>query len=146
MTCAAGADVTAWTILAVVVAVVGGGGQVHTYLRLAELILFIAVLVVVIRPPLKAAFTRLAAKGASSRLPLFFIIVGLLLSACVTTWLGYHPIFGAFIFGALMPKESILKVDPEIPQVLEQASQFFVPVFFVTIGLSVNLSGLSASG
>jgi Kef-type K+ transport system membrane component KefB len=64
----------------------------------------------------------------------------------VTTWLGYHPIFGAFIFGALMPKESILKVDPEIPRMPEQASQFFVPVFFVTIGLSVNLSGLSASG
>lgn len=146
MTCAAGADVTAWAILAVVVAVVGGGGQVRTYLRLAELILFIAVLAVGIRPPLKGALTRLAAKGASSRLPLFFIIVGLLLSACVTTWLGYHPIFGAFIFGALMPKESILKVDPEIPRMLEHASQFFVPVFFVTIGLSVNLSGLSASG
>jgi Kef-type K+ transport system membrane component KefB len=146
MTCAAGADVTAWAILAVVVAVVGGGGQIHTYLRLAELILFIVVVAVGIRPPFKATLARLAAKGEHSRMPLVFVIVGLLLSACVTTWLGYHPIFGAFIFGALMPKELILKVDPEIPRVLEQASQFFVPVFFVTIGLSVNLTGLSASG
>ena len=146
MTCAAGADVAAWAILAVVVALAADGDQVHTWLRLAEMALFIAVLAFGIRPPLKAALNRLAAKGRGSRLPLIFIIVGLLLSACVTAWLGFKPIFGAFIFGALMPRESILKVDPEVPLVAEQASQLLVPVFFVTIGLSVDLSGLSASG
>jgi Kef-type K+ transport system membrane component KefB len=146
MSCAAGADVAAWAILAIVVALAADGDQVHTWLRLAEMALFIAVLAFGIRPPLKAALNRLAAKGRGSRLPLIFIIVGLLLSACVTAWLGFKPIFGAFIFGALMPKESILKVDPEVPLVAEQASQLLVPVFFVTIGLSVNLSGLSASG
>src|SRR5207249_11124208 len=51
MTCAAGADVIAWAILAVVVAVATDGGQVHTFLRLAEMMLFIAVLIFGIRPP-----------------------------------------------------------------------------------------------
>ena len=63
MTCAASTDVAAWAILAVVVAVAAGGDKVHTCLRLAEMVLFIAVLAFGIRPPLKAALNRLAAKG-----------------------------------------------------------------------------------
>src|SRR5215469_9387075 len=51
MTCAGGADVAAWAILAVVVAVAAGGDQIHTWLRLGAMMLFIAVLAFGIRPP-----------------------------------------------------------------------------------------------
>ena len=32
------------------------------------------------------------------------VLVGLLLSACATEWIGIHAIFGAFVFGAVMPR------------------------------------------
>ena len=35
---------------------------------------------------------------------LAMILVGLLLSCYATEWLGVHFIFGAFIFGAVMPR------------------------------------------
>ena len=32
------------------------------------------------------------------------VLVGLLLSACATEVIGVHAIFGAFVFGAVMPR------------------------------------------
>ena len=35
------------------------------------------------------------------------VVVGLLLSAYATQWIGVHAIFGAFIFGAIMPSSKL---------------------------------------
>lgn len=146
MTCAAGADVTAWGILAIVVAVVIGGDQVHTLWRLGEMLLFVAALAFAVRPALRAVLSGRLARRHPGKLPLLLIIVGLLLSAWVTTKLGFQPIFGGFAFGAVMPREDVLETAPEVPLLAEQASQLLVPVFFVTTGLSVNLSSLGTVG
>jgi len=146
MTCAAGADVTAWGVLAVVVAVVIGGDPIHTVWRLGEMVLFIAVLAFGVRPLLKSALSSSLVRRHPSQLPLLLIIVGLLLSAWVTTKLGFQPIFGGFAYGAVMPRDAVHEAAPEVPLLAEQASQLLVPVFFVTTGLSVNLSNLGTVG
>jgi Kef-type K+ transport system membrane component KefB len=152
MTCAAGADVTAWAVLAVVVAVAGGGAPhpgttwLGPYQAIGEMVAFILVLSFLIRPLLRSfLMTRLAARS-HGKLSLLVIVVGLLLSAWVTTQLGFQPIFGGFAFGAMLPRNAVRQVAPEVPLLIEQASLLLVPVFFVTTGLSVNLSSLGKWG
>jgi Kef-type K+ transport system membrane component KefB len=146
MACAAGADVTAWGVLSFVVAVAVGSGTLHAAVLLAELLGFALVLLFGIRPLMRAALTsRLAARN-DGKLPQLLVIVGLMLSAWVTTRLGFQPVFGSFAFGAIIPKDAILKAAPEVPLLIEQAGKLLVPVFFVTTGLSVDLSSLGAGG
>ena len=36
------------------------------------------------------------------------VLAGLLLSCYATNWMGLHFIFGAFLFGVVMPRENVL--------------------------------------
>src|SRR5260370_3205053 len=74
------------------------------------------------------------------------VLAGLLFSSYITEWMGLKFIFGAFIFGMVMPRnETALRQD--ILERLEQVSVLvLLPVFFVVAGLKVNLSGIGVSG
>ena len=42
------------------------------------------------------------------------VLAGLLLSSYATNWIGLHFIFGAFLFGVVMPREAVLGLRGEI--------------------------------
>ena len=72
---------------------------------------------------------------------LVVVLVGLILSAYATQWMGLHFIFGAFLFGAVMPRADAQQMRYEILERLEQLSVLvLLPVYFVLAGLSVDLS------
>ncbi len=146
MTCAAGADVMAWAALAIVVAVVGGHGRLNAARLLGELLAFTLVLAFVVRPLLRRVLTGGRGRRPGSQLPFILIVTGLLISAWVTTRLGFQPIFGGFAFGAVMPRKAVMSAAPEVPLLIEKVAQLLVPIFFITTGLSVNLSGLGGQG
>src|SRR5262249_57598425 len=71
------------------------------------------------------------------------------LSSSATDWMGVKYIFGAFLFGFVMPREgaAAAALREEILGRLEQVSVLvLLPVFFVVSGLSVDLSSVSLSG
>jgi hypothetical protein len=73
------------------------------------------------------------------------VIVVLLLSSLTTEWLNVHFIFGAFIAGACMPRETGEALRHAILERLEQLSVLvLLPVFFVTSGVRVDLSTFSS--
>jgi hypothetical protein len=75
------------------------------------------------------------------------VLAGLLLSSYATDWMGVKYIFGAFLFGVVMPREGAAALREEILGRLEQVSVLvLLPVFFVVSGLSVNLSSVGLSG
>jgi hypothetical protein len=77
------------------------------------------------------------------------VLVGLLLSCLATEWMGLHAIFGAFLFGAIMPRvhRSADTLRVEILERLEQVSVLLLlPAFFVLSGLRVDLSTLGGTG
>ena len=75
------------------------------------------------------------------------MLAGLLLSCYVTNWIGLHFIFGAFLFGVIMPREDVLALREEILERLEQLSVLvLLPLYFVVSGLSVDLSAIGSSG
>ncbi len=138
-------DLIAWSLLAVVVTVAGADtGQWHILLALPYLL----VMFLVVRPLLR----RLAAaRDSAGRLTpniLAVVLIGVLSSAFATEWLGVHFIFGAFLFGVVMPRlDAGARLRHEIMERLEQVSVLLLlPVYFVISGMKVDLSKVDLSG
>ncbi|MEU4116042.1 cation:proton antiporter [Kitasatospora sp. NPDC028055] len=138
---AAAVDVIAWVALAAVQASVGGGSD-HW---LVVLILpFMGALVVIVRPLLRRLLMPGGKPGTLSAEKLAAVLIGALLSAAATEALGMHYIFGAFMFGVVMPKAGADGLRLEIHRCTEQVTGLLLPVYFVVAGLKVDLSGLNA--
>jgi Kef-type K+ transport system membrane component KefB len=140
---AAIADVMAWTLLAVVVALAGSSAQWKVLLAIP----YAALMFVVVRPLLRRLSRLYLQAGRLTPNILATILAGLLLSSWATNWMGLHFIFGAFLFGIVMPRENVLGLREEILQRLEQISLLvLLPIYFVVAGLNINLSTIGTSG
>ena len=138
-------DVLAWSVLVVVVAIAGAGGQ---QLRLLLVPVYAGVMFGVVRPLLRRLVDAYQRQGRLTPNVLAAVLAGLLLSSFATDWMGLKYIFGAFLFGVVMPREAAAAaLREEILGRLEQVSVLvLLPVFFVVSGLSVNLSSVGLSG
>jgi Kef-type K+ transport system membrane component KefB len=102
-----------------------------------------------VRPLLAKLAQRRAATGPNGRVARAAVVVavaaGLWLSATVTDRLGLHLIFGAFLFGAVLPREGAQALRRKALPVIERAcSVLLLPVFFMVAGLNVDLSSMDA--
>ena len=137
-------DVLAWTLLAIVITVAGTGGN---QLRLVLAPVYAAAMILVVRPLLRMLADVYQRQGRLTPDVLAAVLTGLLLSSYATDWMGVKTIFGAFLFGMIMPREPFGALREEILERLEQVSVLvLLPVFFVVAGLSVNLSTVGFSG
>lgn len=128
ITCAAVDDVTAWCVLAVVVAVVESSGFADALTTIALSLLFLVAIVKVLTPIL----------GRLGTVPLWLTICLALAAAWITEEIGIHAIFGAFLAGTAMPRTT--RVQREVHQRLEPAVvTFLLPVFFVVVGLATRI-------
>ncbi|BBH67839.1 hypothetical protein ACTI_45240 [Actinoplanes sp. OR16] len=140
LTCAALDDVIAWTLLAVTVAVAGTGGS--GVWRAALLVPYALLMMYLVRPLLQR---RLAGRDAS-RVDTLLIVAGMLLSAGLTEWMGLHYIFGAFLYGVIMPRGTKDQIRQAVRRQIEPVSALLLPVFFVVAGLAVDLRALGSAG
>jgi Kef-type K+ transport system membrane component KefB len=147
LACAAVDDILAWSMLAVVLAVVAATGALGLPLILLESVGFVAVMFVVVRPQLRRLVTAYETAGRLTPNILAVVLVGFLLCSYITDRIGIHSIFGAFVFGVVMPRENSRALFLEILEKLEQVSVLLLlPVFFIATGLNVDVRGLGASG
>ncbi|MFI1497193.1 cation:proton antiporter [Streptomyces platensis] len=136
---AAVGDVIAWTVLAVVVAVVGADG--HSW-RLFLLLPYAAIMVFVV--------PRLLSSRLVNRLPqratVLLVMAGVLASGAATEWMGLHLIFGAFLFGLVVPRSGLRGGFREgLGTSVEPLASFLMPIYFVVAGFRVDLSHLDAA-
>jgi len=139
-------DVLAWSLLAVVAAIAGAGGQP---LRLLLAPVYAGVMFGLVRPRLRRLADVYQRRDGLTPNVLAVTLAGLLLSSWATDWMGVKYIFGAFLFGVVMPREgaAAAALREAILNRLEQVSVLvLLPVFFVVSGLSVNLSSVGLSG
>ena len=144
LACAAIDDIAAWSLLALVSAIAGYTDQ-PLWEVLAWSALYIAVMFGVVRP-LFARYLVPIYRKAGRLTPdvLAFLLVGLILSAWVTDHIGIHFIFGAFVFGLVVPREGTEQLFADILERLEQVSVLLLlPIFFIISGLSVDLTKLT---
>ena len=146
LACAAIQDFLAWCVLAVIVVIATASGPSPLVRMVLESGMFLICLVYIVRPGLRwllAPQRRWAAGGALIHA---LLVTGVLLSAWATNEIGLHAVFGAFAFGAAVPREHIEAQAPQVAERIEQTSLFLLPVFFTVTGLSVDLGGLGGHG
>lgn len=137
--CAAIEDVAAWLMLAVVVAIVKADGAASLVTTLGLTVVFGAVMLLLVRPAMAWVVRRMprGEHGIGAAL-LSVILVGVLLSAWTTEEIGIHAIFGAFAFGAILPRDSLLVGDVTL-RLEDFTVLLFLPVFFAAAGLRTEL-------
>ncbi len=144
LACAAIDDVVAWSLLAIVSAIAGYTND-PLWEVLAYSALFIAVMFGLVRPLLGRVLLPIYQRaGRLTPDVLAFLLVGLILSAWLTDRIGIHFIFGAFVFGVIVPREGTQELFREVLERLEQVSVLLLlPIFFIVTGLSVDVSKLT---
>lgn len=146
LTCAAIEDFIAWCVLAVIVVIASASGLWPLAQMVLESGLFLVVLLYAVRPGLRWLMAPERPWAASSSLIHTVLVTGLLVSAWATNEIGLHAVFGAFAFGAAVPRGHIEAQAPQVAERIEQTSLFLLPVFFTVTGLSVDLGGLGGHG
>jgi len=136
--CAAVDDVTAWCILAIVVAIARAEDLSGTVMTVGLALAFTAVMLFLIKPWLRKIMERTGYSETRSR----GIIAGTLMfafaSALFTETIGIHALFGAFLAGAVLPPQEILRAP--VKERLETFSTgFLLPLFFAFTGLRTQI-------
>ena len=135
LTCAAVNDVTAWSLLASIVAITQATGWTATLLTLAEVAAFVAVMLLVVRPLLP----RWIGEDASRPGVMAGALVLMLLSALTTDVIGIHALFGAFLAGTVMPRVADVRHHLTV-RIEDFSTLFLLPLFFVVTGLRTSLA------
>jgi len=154
-------DVTAWCLLAVIVAVArGAGAGGHFVLLFAGSVAYVLFMLFVLRPALRrwqarrlktraavseaglaAAQEERAAASAEAIGAAVLLAIG---SGLVTEWLGIHALFGAFLAGAIVPREGGLARD--LAGRLEgMVTTVLLPLFFAFTGLKTEIGLVSGT-
>jgi Kef-type K+ transport system membrane component KefB len=137
-------DVIAWSLLAVVVAIVANQGAAAAGMVALLAALFMLTLVLVVRPALGRVAPRLLSGGRLDSQGFGLVLVLVLASAWITDRIGVHLVFGAFALGAIFPRHTVLR--HAVAERVEAVSLLLLPVFFVATGLGVDLRSLDARG
>ncbi|MBK7555230.1 MAG: cation:proton antiporter [Flavobacteriales bacterium] len=145
ITCAAVDDITAWCLLAAVIAIVKAGTIVSSLWTIALAICYVAFMLALVRPFLKRLGDVYPDRESLSKpvVALFFVI--LLLSAYASEVIGIHALFGAFLAGVIMPANVGFR-NIFIDKVEDVALVLLLPLFFVYTGLRTQIGLLNDPG
>lgn len=132
-------DVLAWLLLAA--ALIGTSHSARFSLPVVALLIgcFAVVMLMVVRPAV-SWWTNRCRSVLSSPVPVAFALT--MASAWVTSSLGLHPIFGAFLAGLAM-RGNGLAPDAEVLRAMDQLGTMLLPLFFVVTGLSLNVGAVT---
>lgn len=142
ITCAAVDDVTAWCILALVIALVQASGIAVSLVTVVFTLLFAAAMIFVVRPQLRRLVNQATGSHVHTRRLIAAVLAFVLVCALITETIGIHALFGAFIAGVVMPPSvdfrSFLrdKLDAFSAAAL-------LPLFFVFTGLRTQVTLLN---
>ncbi|KAF2326453.1 cation:proton antiporter domain-containing protein [Flavobacterium ginsenosidimutans] len=142
ITCAAADDITAWCILAVVIAIVKAGSFGSALYTVLLALGYVFLMIRVVRPFLKRIGDLYATSDKLSKPIVAIFFLTLVVSSYLTEVIGIHALFGAFIAGAIMP-ENIRFRNLFIEKVEDVALVLLLPLFFVFTGLRTQIGLLN---
>jgi Kef-type K+ transport system membrane component KefB len=144
--CAAVDDVTGWCILAYIVVLVRVTHTGHAaWVTLGGSVAYVMIMLFVVRRTLPAFERSYQRRGRLTDNLIAIIVVLVLASALATEWLGIHLLFGAFLMGAIMPKNEeftsyLLHKFESVTVVL------LLPLFFAFTGLRTRIGVAGGEG
>ncbi len=146
MTSAAVADVLAWIMLALVVVLATSSHDWSAFARqILGVLLLSAVIFGVFRPIVAWLLARYASDGRPAGALLAALLIGTFACAWATESLGVHAVFGAFLFGACLPRDDRL-LHALIERIEHVAVLVLMPVFFALAGLNTTPDAFVGAG
>ncbi len=141
ITCAAADDITAWSLLAIVIAVVKAGSVGGSVYTLLLALLFVMVMLYVVKPLLRR-LTGGEGDNILKRSTLAILLTIMLVSAWCCEVIGIHALFGAFMAGIVMPHDFGFR-KMLIDKIEDVALVLLLPLFFVFTGLRTQIGLLN---
>jgi Kef-type K+ transport system membrane component KefB len=142
LACASIDDVTAWCILALVIAIVKSSGFGQALLTFGLTIPFIAVMLLLVKPRLEVFVEKRLQSPAKARLTLSGILAFALACALFTETIGIHALFGGFLAGVVMPSTQLVQTFLR-DRIESFSTAVLLPLFFVFTGLRTQITLLN---
>ena len=142
ITCAAVDDITAWCLLAAVIAIVKAGSFVSALYIIVLAALYVFLMIKVIRPFLKKVGDLHSSRENLSKPIVAIFFLTLIISSYATEAIGIHALFGAFMAGVIMPENTKFR-NIFIEKVEDIALVLLLPLFFVFTGLRTEIGLLN---
>ena len=142
LTCAAVDDVTAWCILALVIALVQASGIAVSLVTVVFTLLFAAAMIFIVRPQLRRMVKQATGSHVHTRRLIAGVLAFVLVCALITETIGIHALFGAFIAGVVMPPSVDFRTF--LRDKLDAFSAAaLLPLFFAFTGLRTQVTLLN---
>jgi Kef-type K+ transport system membrane component KefB len=141
--CAAVDDVTAWCVLAFVVAIVRASSVSAAAFSLGLVLVFIALMIFVIKPNLPRWFGQQVLERPDPGKGVMAAVISVVLASALSTELiGIHALFGAFLAGVIMPAVGDFRHKLGM-RVETFSSVLLLPLFFAYTGLRTQIGLLN---
>jgi Kef-type K+ transport system membrane component KefB len=138
ITCAATDDITAWCLLAAIIAIAKAGTFISSLYILALSVAYVIFMIKVVKPFLKRIGDLHTSRENLSKPVVAIFFLTLLISAYTTETIGIHALFGAFLAGTIMPENSKFR-NIFIQKIEDVALVLLLPLFFVFTGLRTQI-------
>lgn len=138
ITCAAVDDITAWCMLAAVIAIVKAGSLLSSLYIIGLSGIYLLAMVFLLRPFLRRVGDLHTSQENLSKSIVAIFFLALLLSSVATEVIGIHALFGAFVAGTIMP-DNLKFRSLFIEKVEDVALVLLLPLFFVFTGLRTQI-------
>ena len=142
ITCAAADDITAWCILAVVIAIVKAGSFTSALYVIGLAVLYVIIMLKIVRPFLKRVGDLNSTPESLNKPVVAIFFLTLLFSSYISELIGIHALFGAFLAGAIMPENNKFR-NIFIEKVEDVSIIVLLPLFFVFTGLRTQIGLLN---
>lgn len=142
ITSAASDDITAWCLLAAVIAIVKAGTVVSALFTIGLALLYVLIMIFVVHPFLKKIGNIYSNRETISKTIVAFSFLILLASAYTAEIIGIHALFGAFLAGVIMPANMNFR-RIMMGKVEDVSLVLLLPLFFVFTGLRTQIGLLN---
>jgi len=142
ITCAAADDISAWCMLAAIIAIAKVGSFLSSLYVILLSIGYVFLMIKVVRPFLKRVGDLHASRETLSKQVVAIFFLTLLISSYTTEIIGIHALFGAFLAGTIMPENTKFR-NIFIQKIEDVSLVLLLPLFFVFTGLRTQIGLLN---
>jgi Kef-type K+ transport system membrane component KefB len=142
ITCAAADDITAWCILAAVIAIVKAGTFISALYTIALALIYVLSMIFILQPFLKKLGKVYSEKETINKSIVALTFLILMISAYIAEIIGIHALFGAFLAGVIMPPHFTFR-RIMMEKIEDVSLVLLLPLFFVFTGLRTQIGLLN---
>lgn len=142
LACAAIDDVSAWCILALVIAIVKSSGLAASIATITLTLVFISAMLFLVKPRVGHLIEKRVRDSKRARGLLAGVLAFVFASAWFTESIGIHALFGGFLAGVVMPSIADFRIFLK-ERIEAFSSAALLPLFFVFTGLRTQISLLN---